>query len=144
MTILSQETHNLFILLRSSSRLLLGHNENLIFGLRRLRYQSMTQDQSKLDHDGVQKWVKNLVYKICWRSQLSSSYSPGNEFSLRAIARGTLTVGLEENTLAPRTFSDKKTTIPRSMGGSLRDSGTQGQQEPASTARIDLSGMIIY
>ena len=55
MTILSQETHNLFILLRSSSRLLLGHNENLIFGLRRLRYQSMTQDQSRLDHGGVFK-----------------------------------------------------------------------------------------
>ena len=24
-------------------------------------YQSMTQDQSMLDHDGVRKWVRNLV-----------------------------------------------------------------------------------
>ena len=68
------------------------------------------------------------------------SSSSGNEFSQSVTTRGTLTVGLEENTLAPRLYPAKSTTHRRSPGGA----DTRGRQESESSARISLSGMIIY
>ena len=86
----------------------------------------------KTESRGSQKVVEKEVFFL--------SPSSGNEFSLSGAARGTLTVGLEENTLAPRLFPEKSTPNRRSLGGT----DIPGQQESASSAGVCLSGMIIY
>ena len=86
--------------------------------------QSMTGVQSSFDSrpQSSSKWVRLVVHKksrgkkLVWGSSFLSS-SSGNEFSLSGVARGTLTVGLEENTLAPKLFPYKRTTCPQSLGG---------------------------
>ena len=69
-------------------------------------------------------------------------WSLGNEFSLLHCggARAALTVGLEENTLAPRLFPEKSATFRRqSASAGAPAAAASGQHDP-----MYFSGMIIY